>query len=129
MAHRSTPLPLAFSRTGDTYRQWAVDRLVEQGRPFRIAYTSYSMAGIRGAVLSGLAVSAMAKSSMTPGMRALTVADGFPEMPLLRICLMTSAHSRTEPVQALEAFLIRSMQQRSGGIAERRTPPPRRTRR
>jgi DNA-binding transcriptional LysR family regulator len=127
-AHRRDPLPLAFGPAGDTYRRWAIDRLVEQGRAYRIAYTSVSMAGIRGAILSGLAVSAMARSSMTAGMRALASAEGFPDLPNLRICLMTSPRSRTDMVAALEGFLIGRMRARAGGITGNPTPVHKRTR-
>lgn len=127
-AHRRDPLPLAFGPEDDTYRQWAIDRLVEQGRSFRIAYTSVSMAAIRGAVASGLAVSVMARSSMTSAMRALTGADGFRELPVLRVCLMTSRRNRTEMVQALESFLVQRMRERTGVILDRSTPPNKRVR-
>lgn len=121
-AHNRDPLPLAFGPEDDTYRQWAIDRLVEQGRAFRIAYTSVSMAAIRGAVASGLAVSVMARSSMTAGMRALTKADGFPDLPVLRVRLMSSPRNRTEVTRALEAFLTERLRQRAGGIVDRPTP-------
>jgi DNA-binding transcriptional LysR family regulator len=121
-AHDRDPLPLAFGPEDDTYRQWAIDRLMEQGRPFRIAYTSVSMAAIRGAVASGLAVSVMARSSMTAGLRALTKAEGFTDLPLLRVCLMTSPRNRTEMVRGLESFLVERMRKRAGGIADAPTP-------
>jgi DNA-binding transcriptional LysR family regulator len=121
-AHERDPLPLAFGPEDDTYRRWAIDRLVERGRAFRIAYTSVSMAAIRGAVASGLAVSVMARSSMTAGMRALTKAEGFPDLPVLRVCLMTSPLNRTEMVRALETFLVERMRERTGGIVDRPTP-------
>jgi DNA-binding transcriptional LysR family regulator len=121
-AHKRDPLPLAFGPEDDTYRQWAIDRLVERGRPFRIAYTSVSMAAIRGAVVSGLAVSVMARSSMIAGMRALTKAEGFPDLPILRVCLMTSPRNRTDVTRALEVFLIERLRRRTGGIVDRPTP-------
>jgi DNA-binding transcriptional LysR family regulator len=121
-AHKRNPLPVAFGPEGDTYRRWAVDRLVEQGRPFRVAYSSVSMAAIRGAVASGLAVSVMARSSITTGIRPLTKAEGFPDLPVLRVCLMTSPRNRTEMVRALEAFLVERMRRRAGGIVDRPTP-------
>ena len=124
--HKQDPLPVAFGPEGDTYRRWAIDRLVEQGRQFRVAYTSVSMAAIRGAVASGLAVSVMARSSMTMGMRAMTREDGFPDLPVLRICLITSPRSRTEMVRALESFLVSRMRERAGNIADRPTPSHRR---
>lgn len=127
-AHLRDPLPLAFGTEEDTYRQWAIDRLLKQGRSFRIAYTSISMAAIRGAVASGLAVSVMARSSMTPAMRALTRADGLPDLPILRICLVTSPRNRTQMVRALEAFLVERMRKRAGAILDQPTPPNKRVR-
>lgn len=120
--HQRDPLPLAFGPEDDTYRQWAIDRLVEQGRAFRIAYTSVSMAAIRGAVASGLAVSVMARSSMIAGMRALTKSEGFPDLPILRVCLVSSPRNRTEMTRALEAFLAERLRERAGGIVDRPTP-------
>jgi DNA-binding transcriptional LysR family regulator len=125
-AHERDPLPLAFGPEDDTYRRWAIDRLVEQGRPFRIAYNSVSMAAIRGAVASGLAVSVMASSSMTAGMRALGKAEGFRALPVLRVRLMTSPRNRTEMVQALEAYLVQRMRGRAAGFSMSPTPPGRR---
>jgi DNA-binding transcriptional LysR family regulator len=127
-AHLRDPLPLAFGPEDDTYRQWAIDRLVAQKRSFRIAYTSISEAAIRGAVGSGLAVSVMARSSMTPAMRVLGKADGFIDLPVLRVCLMTNRRNRTEMVQALEAFLVERMRARAGDIVEHPTPPNKRIR-
>jgi DNA-binding transcriptional LysR family regulator len=126
--HRRNPVPLAFGLEDDTYRQWAIDRLTEHDRPFRIAYTSISMAAIRGAVRSGLAVSLMARSSMTAGMRALGKAEGFPDLPVLRVCLITSPRNRTDMVRALEAFLVERMQARMGTKVDRPTPSNKRVR-
>jgi DNA-binding transcriptional LysR family regulator len=127
-AHLRDPLPLAFGPEDDTYRQWAIDRLVKQGRAFRIAYTSISEAAIRGAVASGLAVSVMARSSMTAAMRVLGRAEGFPDLPTLRVCLITSPRNRTDMVEALESFLIARMQARMGALVDRPTPPNKRIR-
>jgi DNA-binding transcriptional LysR family regulator len=127
-AQRRDPLPLAFGPEDDTYRQWAIDRLVAQGRSFRIAYSSISAAGIRGAVASGLAVSVMARSSMTSAMRPLGKADGFLDLPVLRVCLMTSSRNRTEMVQTLESFLLERMRARAGSIGRHPTPANRRIR-
>lgn len=126
--HRCDPLPLAFGPEDDTYRQWAIDRLVAQRRSFRIAHTSISMAAIRGAVASGLAVSVMARSSMTAAMRVLGKTDGFLDLPILRVCLISSPRNRTEMVQALESFLVERMQARLDVIADRPTPPNKRIR-
>ena len=81
-----------------------------------------------GFVTSGLAVSLMARSSMTSGMRALSKTEGFPDLPVLRVCLITSPRNRTDMVQALEAFLVRRMRARMGAPVDRPTPPNKRIR-
>lgn len=64
------------------------------------------MTGLRGAVTSGVAVTAMMKSSIVPGMRELTAADGFPELETLAITL-ERAHLKKSPiVDALERRLV-----------------------
>lgn len=127
-AHLRDPLPLAFGPEDDTYRQWAIDRLAKQGRAFRIAYTSISEAAIRGAVASGLAVSVMARSSMTSAMRVLGKADGFLALPMLRVCLMSSPRNRTDMIEALKSFLVARMKARMGAPVDRPTPPNKRIR-
>ncbi len=51
--------------------------------PYRILYSSSNAGAVAAAVLAGFAVSVLPESGLRPGMRVLTAADGFPELPRL----------------------------------------------
>jgi hypothetical protein len=97
-----------------------VGALVEQGRAFHVAYTSSNMAGIRAVVLSALKISAMARSSMTVGMRTLGGKQDFPALPKLRVRLMTSPQNRSEMAQQLESLSDRAATASSLAFRRRR---------
>jgi DNA-binding transcriptional LysR family regulator len=79
--HQDDPVPLALFHTGCRFRQWAIGALADAGRGYRINYTSVSFAGIETAVRAGLAVAAIPRSNVTPGLRILDERDGFPALP------------------------------------------------
>src|ERR1700750_580673 len=79
--HSEVPLPLALGRPTCSWRRTAIDRLEAAGRPYRVLYSSSNAGAGAAAALSGLAVSVLAESGLRPGMRVLTAADGFPELP------------------------------------------------
>ena len=109
--HRLEPLPLAVFPAPCIFRKWAVDRLEAQGRPYRIAYSTRSMAAISVAVGFGLAVAPIATSSMTPEMRALTEADGFPPLPEVRISLFQASNAADPAIARLVDHIVQSFQQ------------------
>jgi len=79
--HQDDPVPLALFHTGCRFRQWAIGALADAGRGYRINYTSVSFAGIETAIRAGLAVGAIPRSNVTPGLRILDERDGFPALP------------------------------------------------
>lgn len=85
--HEQRPLPLALFPRGCWFRRWAVSLLSEQGRPFRIAYTSVSGAGLVAAIRAGLAVGVLSSHSVGAGLRVLSQSDGFPPLPNYEIFL------------------------------------------
>lgn len=60
------------------FRARALDALERAGRPYRIAATSQSLAGLRTAVLAGLAVTLRTKRWRGPGLIAAPTALGLP---------------------------------------------------
>jgi DNA-binding transcriptional LysR family regulator len=103
------PLPLALGRPSCIFRQSAVECLEQIGRAYRVLYTSANSGAVAAAVLSGLAVSVFAESSLRPGMRVLTPADGFPELPSCRIGLVRNPHERVKLADALAEHIISSL--------------------
>ncbi|MEE8536142.1 MAG: LysR substrate-binding domain-containing protein [Kiloniellales bacterium] len=86
-AHELDPLPLAMFDRGCWWRHRALEALEEAGRPYRVAYTSASVAGVQAAVSSGLAVAVLGRSTLPPGVRTLGGHEGFPALPVSKLAL------------------------------------------
>lgn len=65
------PLPLALYPAPSVSRPLMLEALERVGRPWRVAYTSPSIAALRAAVLAGVAVSAFSRRLVPPGLRPL----------------------------------------------------------
>ena len=103
------PLPLALGKQSCAWRRIALECLEELGRPHRVIYTSSNAGAYVAAVLSGLAVSVVPESTLRPGMRVLTPADGFPELPYCRIGLVRNPHESSALADALAEHIISSL--------------------
>ena len=75
------PVRLALFDRSCWWRDAALSALERAGRPYEIAYSSESVAGVKAAVLAGLAVGVLAASTLDRGMRVLGANDGFPPLP------------------------------------------------
>jgi DNA-binding transcriptional LysR family regulator len=107
--HTEAPLPLALGRPTCSWRRTAIDRLESSGRPYRVLYSSSNAGAVAAAVLSGLAVSVLAESGLRPGMRVLTAADGFPELPPCHVGLVRNAHESSTLANALAEHIVSSL--------------------
>jgi DNA-binding transcriptional LysR family regulator len=107
--HQEKPLPLALGRPSCIWRRTAIERLEAIGRPYRLLYSSSNAGAVAAAVLAGLAVSVLPESGLRPGMRVLTAADGFSELPSCHIGLVRSAHERSTLADALAEHIILSL--------------------
>jgi DNA-binding transcriptional LysR family regulator len=74
-----------------------------------VIYTSSNAGAYVAAVLSGLAVSVVPESTLRPGMRVLTPADGFPDLPYCRIGLVRNPHESSTLADALAEHIISSL--------------------
>jgi DNA-binding transcriptional LysR family regulator len=115
--HLDTPLPLALGRPTCHWRKAAVDSLDSMGRAHRLLFSSGNAGAISAAVLAGLAVSVLATSGLRPGMRVLTPAEGFPELPPCRIGLLRNPHERSPLTEALAGHIVSSLDNLSQAAA------------
>ncbi|MDG2269915.1 MAG: LysR substrate-binding domain-containing protein [Alphaproteobacteria bacterium] len=99
--HARNPVPLAVFEPGCIFRKWARDVLDEEGRAYRIAYSSESLAGLVTAVEAGLAVTLLPRSSMPPGFRELMPDEGYPQLPVVDIGLIPPRADAGAAVHAL----------------------------
>jgi DNA-binding transcriptional LysR family regulator len=107
--HLEERLPLALGRPSCSWRRTAIERLESIGRPYRVLYSSSNAGAVAAAVLAGLAVSVLAESGLRPGMRVLTAAEGFPELPTCRVGLVRNAHDSSALADALAEHIISSL--------------------
>lgn len=103
------PIPLAFFPEPCPYREAALAGLAGIRRPWRIAYVSPSIAGVRAAALAGLAVTPLPLSAIGPGLRVLGPEDGLPPLPEVEFVVCTAGPS--EPARALAETLRQSVGQ------------------
>jgi len=116
--HREEPVPLALGRQSCAWRRMALDGLAKTDRPHRLLYTSSNAGAVAAAVLAGLAISVLPESGLRPGMRVLTPADGFPELPPCRIGLVRNPHEASPLADALAEYIISSLDNMSEAAAQ-----------
>ncbi|HZP75340.1 MAG TPA: LysR substrate-binding domain-containing protein [Pseudolabrys sp.] len=116
--HLEAPLPLALGRPSCGWRRLAIERMETIGRPFRVLYTSSNAGAVAAAVLAGLAISVLPESGLRPGMRVLTAAEGFPELPSCSIGLIRNAHESSALADALAEHVISSLDNLSEAAAQ-----------
>ena len=107
--HAEERLPLALGRPTCGWRRAAIECVEKIGRPYRVLYTSGNAGAIAAAVLSGLAVSVFPESGLRPGMRVLSAADGFPELPPCSVGLIRNPHERSSLAEALAEHIVSSL--------------------
>jgi DNA-binding transcriptional LysR family regulator len=107
--HSQEPLPLALGRPSCSWRKVAIEGLDTIGRAYRLLFSSGNATAIAAAVLAGLAISVFPESALRPGMRVLTPADGFPELPPCRIGLLRNTHEQSPLAEALAGHIVSSL--------------------
>jgi DNA-binding transcriptional LysR family regulator len=99
--HEAEVVPLAVEQVGCYWRENVLEQLDSWNRRYRIAYASRNSNAIKAAVLSGLAVAALPRVSVTPGMRILSEAEGFPPLMVFDIGLVFAPGKPNPAVEAL----------------------------
>ena len=101
----SDPLPLALFDPGCWWHDNAIGVLERAGRPYRVAYTSASIAGVAAAIAAGLAVGVLGLETVPIGARVLTPTEGFAELPPSRIVLRRNQNARSPAVEGMVSAL------------------------
>lgn len=104
--HEQAPVPLAMFNTDCFCRIWACNALDAAQKPYRIAYSSPSLAAIMAAVGVGLAVTAQLQSLLTPGLRIIGEAEGMPLLPVASIMLLRNPDTRSPMLDALAEHIV-----------------------
>ncbi len=102
------PIPVALFDRDCWWRDAALDALRTTGRPFRITYSSQSVAGVAAAIEAGIAVGLMGETSMTADLQQLGAGDGFGEMPVSNLVLGRRTDADSPPIRAMEMAVRRA---------------------
>jgi DNA-binding transcriptional LysR family regulator len=99
--HLERPLPIAVYWRSSWCRDFALRSLDLHAIPHRTAYTCDTSSGLRSAVTSGLAVAPLSRSTLPPGTRELTLADGFPQIDSSRVVLKRNPRRASPAIDGL----------------------------
>lgn len=108
------PIPLVLAPSPDIYRRRALAALEQAGKPWRVAYTSPSLAGVQAAVRAGLGITVLAKEAVAPGLLMLGGEQGLPALADTEIALYRAPGSLPKAVDLLAEHIIRSLEAASG---------------
>ena len=101
-------LPLVVSPHPCVYRKRAMQALDDAGRPWRVAYTSTSLAGAQAAVRAGLGVTVLPAGMVPADFAVLERKAGLPPLPEAEIALLT-ATAVPAPADRLAHHVVRSL--------------------
>ena len=86
---RNVPLPLVLMQSTCSFRQTAITLLEQGNRPWRIAFETTTLAGIRAALRAGLGVTARSIEMLTPDLKIVDQDLGLPQLPSISYKLFT----------------------------------------
>ncbi|WP_019646838.1 LysR substrate-binding domain-containing protein [Novispirillum itersonii] len=90
--------PLVAFRQGCIYRNHAIQVLEEQGRRWRVAYTSENVSGVLAAIRAGFGVGVLSASAVPADLRALGTDSGLPPLPTAHLVLQTRRSATGGPL-------------------------------
>jgi DNA-binding transcriptional LysR family regulator len=83
-------VPLIGFPTGCLYRASAIHAIEAAGRPWHMAYSSSSLAGIQAAIAAGMGLGILSEMSIQTDHRVLTARDGFSPIDRTEVALVAS---------------------------------------
>lgn len=103
--HLRRPVPVAVYFKSDWSREFAEGGLSRQRIDWRPAWSCDMAGGFRVAVLNGMAVAPLSRSTIPKGCRELTAEDGFPIVDYARVILRRNPRGTSPAVEGMAAML------------------------
>ncbi|MEP5687432.1 LysR substrate-binding domain-containing protein [Nisaea sp.] len=110
---QSEDVPIALLDRGCPWCRLPTEALKRAGRGWRVAYTSQSFSSLRSAIRAGLAVGVLPLRCVEPGMRILSSAEGFPELPASNRAILVGGAARSDLAGAMAEAIRRAVRGRS----------------
>lgn len=113
--HQRRPVPVAVYFRSDWSRDYAEAGLDRQGIDWRATWSCDLAGGMRVAVLQGMAIAPLSRSTIPAGCRELTAADGFPIVDSARVVLRRNPRGGSEAVEGMATLLREAFAPLSSG--------------
>lgn len=104
--------PLVVAPAPCVYRKRAVAALDAQGRSWRAAYTSPSLAGQHAALRAGLGLTVLPRDMIPPDLKVLGEAEGLPRLEDAEIALLKARTAMPLAADRLAEFILSSLDRR-----------------
>jgi len=104
------PVPVALFDRACWWRDAAIAALNACGRPYRVVFSSQSVAGVTAAVEAGIAIGLLGRSSVEPHLKVLGDGHGFPEMPVSRLVIGTAGEAEGSLIETMKAAIRAAFQ-------------------
>ena len=104
------PIPLVLSPHPCVYRKRALNALDRNGRAWRVAYTSPSLAGAQAAVRAGLGATVLPRDMVPPDFRLLDAHGDLPRLEDTEIALYRAPSGISKAAERLADHIIRSLE-------------------
>jgi DNA-binding transcriptional LysR family regulator len=108
------PLRLVLAPVPDIYRKRALAALDAIGRPWRIVYTSPSLAGLQAAVRAGLGATVLPREMVPAGLATLGPEQGLPPIADTEIVLYRAPGTLARAAELLAEHIVHSLEIASG---------------
>jgi DNA-binding transcriptional LysR family regulator len=103
--HLRRPLPISIYFSSDWCRDYALHSLEQIGIDYYSAFECDTSASMRSAVMNGIAIAPLARSSIPPGCRELTPDDGFITIDNARVVLHRNPAGTSPAIEAMVVTL------------------------
>jgi DNA-binding transcriptional LysR family regulator len=124
--HPGEPVPLVLFEAPCVFRKAGIEALDAAGIPWRIAFTSPSLAGLWAAVDAGLGISPRTTASVPQWLHVAGKGDKLPKLPSIDLSLYERGRSLTPAAARLKQILTDtippSLSANRRGQARQRTP-------
>ena len=109
---RDPVLALAAAPAPDVYRRRALTALEAQRRPYRITFTSPSLAGLHAAIRAGLGVTVLPRDMAPPDLVQLGPETGLPPLPDAEIALVKARGAVPRAAELLGEHILAALDRR-----------------
>lgn len=99
------PVPVALFDRACWWREAALKSLEARGRPYRIAFSSQSVAGVTAAVEAGIAIGLLGRSTLAGHLKVLGNEHGFASTPLSKLVIGVATSANQDLVRTMKSAI------------------------